>query len=438
MKRTDQSFDSKTDYEHLKRPRVTDSDQTSNKLIDELKYDAENKTKLQYLNACTIGTQIGDMPIPDVFRIDLPQISRPSGCISASESAKAIIVQFAIPKRQYKRFKFKDYPSEQDAWKAAKAWRLAESCRLNRTQYVTDPCQLPLPIKKWVAGFFDGDGHVGPGSRGGIVASFSQSAINPRPPSVLLVLQHYFGGAVCLGRKGNKKKRPEWALKLTSRNMRPLLAIVNEHGTVKAPQAKLVLDFYEKYFTENTRRPVAPKRQTLKLHDALTKAKENENYSKVKIDRTKLCLEYIAGLADAEGCVLMEITGTSIRARSIFNIAQSVCPRLLRAISVMIDESCTVDEIEVSYRGSYAEKVLGALHDLLFVKKNQSQAILDHRKRFPGCTLISAGPLEIDAQTKLILELKKMKRYFPTDDRSDISLAVPSIKPVKQNKHTQK
>lgn len=90
----------------------------------------------------------------------------------------------------------------------------------------------------------------------------------------------------------------------------------------------------------------------LEVYEELKALKHN--YPSVEIDKSKFTWPYIAGLFDAEGCVL-----TSGVASVNYSIAQAQAPQFMEALASTIDHSYvkTRKEVYIYTRSSFLEKV---------------------------------------------------------------------------------
>jgi len=138
-------------------------------------------------------------------------------------------------------------------------------------------------IVEWIVGFLDGDGCVKL-SKGRTNASVEvvQAHTGEEPPTTLQRIHRCYGGSFhrMPGRNG---ARPQWRLCMSqSTHNHTLLRGIADHGIIKAPQAALLLDFFEEGLVN--RGHVHKKLRLLKMC-----------YHEIVVDESRLTPSYIGG-----------------------------------------------------------------------------------------------------------------------------------------------
>lgn len=261
------------------------------------------------------------------------------------------------------------YGNRDAAERAARSWQRQESDRLGHTSALSKVERgivISDDYRQWLAGFLDGDGSVGVYHFHGTNreqercrVSFAQSCEAHVPP-VLLNIQKSYGGSISVhawGRvspttdnedtvdepsdmdhhassstqsqegcddRGNDSgfrtypRRREWQLDLRKwHTILQFLEHIEPFTVIKHQQIVLMLTHMREHAEKEC-----------DCEQRLKEMKEFDRYSAVHIDRSRITDAWIAGLADAEGCVLIS-TGNSISV----GIAQSSCIRVLDAIN---------------------------------------------------------------------------------------------------------
>lgn len=196
----------------------------------------------------------------------------------------------------------------------AEAWRREISDKLGLTKYrpITPKNQ---PIIDYAALFFDGDGSIA--FKDGIMIRIAQSQENGTA-IVLKYLHFYFGGNIYLSKKDpNPKRRRSSMLTLDAEDAKNFVSACTSSSIVKKPQLIVARDFLD------LKNPTEKQKEDCKTQLSALK----NQYGSVKVKSEDLNLPKLAGLFDAEGCVLVEESGTLC-----VTITQKCCPSLLFAI----------------------------------------------------------------------------------------------------------
>jgi hypothetical protein len=175
---------------------------------------------------------------------------------------------------------------------------------------------LTTEQREFVVGFNDGDGSVLMNGRY-VRIEIGQSCDAGQPPELVHV-QRYYGGSI-RDRGVIPGKRRAWILVIADRmQVLPLLEDIVRFGIMKAPQARLALEF------------LRSDGKTPELYGAALSRGKLE-YESVPIDPAKLTNAYLAGFFAADGSVGFYGNAKSDLFLSV-GLGKKSCPALLRAI----------------------------------------------------------------------------------------------------------
>src|SRR5271169_292151 len=187
---------------------------------------------------------------------------------------------------------------------------------------------IPLAIRQFVAGFFDGDGsvYVPPPTKlrptQTVRVRFRQSYNSGIPPELEYVKLHY-GGRIHETRKAQGHQRTSWVLDIGEQNWGTgILRDMEAHAVKKASQAAIALEYL-----------TAGKMRTEFFSQSLKDAKKAA--ANVAIDVSRLTDAYVAGLFAADGSVASipaKVSGGERYHYFTSSISQVSCPRLVDAI----------------------------------------------------------------------------------------------------------
>jgi len=336
-------------------------------------------------------------------------------------------------------FKIKDYGTLEHATIVATAARDWYSDRRGWTKPPLKVNGRTISFRRHFAGFFDGDGTICVSPGNGLRIGISQSSADDNCPSIFIILKREYGGNIieCKARniefKETRKKAYEWVL--TGQLAVQALRDISDYGIIKKPQADVVLDFLKqnKAKMNSIQLRLGKKRVVKQLQKLLTTLK-NEHHL-IKIDKTRLVDEYLAGLADAEGCA--ELTGLSGKTTyERFSIAQASCPDLLQAImSKFPDGAHIANNITVIWSGPRAAPIMRRFLPYLIVKRTQVVKSLtymeERREEQPAHTNnpISAERKRKDAEAKLVMHRLKGNKRRIKEHEGNIPILYPVKKP---------
>lgn len=228
---------------------------------------------------------------------------------------------------------------------------------------------------KYIAGFADGDSclKVGTGTR--VNVSLYQSSTHPSaPPPVLAKIKSWIGGSL-IKVKRKKMKLPEWVLNWTALNCRPFLEIIVNFGILKKPQAAAILHLQDEMDKRQQGLVSIQACKQLATECAAKCKSLKKAYKDIPVQSSQLSVSYLAGFADAEGCVRYIADGN----KATFSITQHGSPKMLAAIQKFYSSHRSV--INFGYlrweaQGS-VQKILKSLRPFLIVKAEQADLIIN-------------------------------------------------------------
>lgn len=304
-------------------------------------------------------------------------------------------------KRIHTSFSVRKYGSREKARIAAEAFQREESDRRGQTKirvipkYTLGP--VPIHVRQYVAGIFDGDGCVSIFYRkeGRYQASVSiNQSQEIGVPTVLTFIQQYYGGSITDTTREMKNVRPSHRLEILVEHRENFLKDIRDYSILKAEQARLMLE----YPTSNNRKL---------LCDTITRLKDE--YHLVSIDKSKITTSYIAGFFDAQGSVDLS-ANNSLRA----SIAHTQCPTLLFTLKELLGNAVknSINKEWYTYSGETIE-FLQRIREFSIVKQAQIDCILEYKMITPHKFLGGNKKRPRELQENLDnarAEMKKLKK----------------------------
>ena len=155
-------------------------------------------------------------------------------------------------------------------------------------------------LPQYIAGFADGDGSICMTKISGgyqLLGHFSQSY-----PLFCFILQKSIGGSIYNSNREKQKKRMEYTLRLCGKDNLPFFKIMKEHAIIKMKQAEL-----GEYFLNNYHRKInGNEEQVEQIYNKITDLNKSCPIPEERFN--KLNWIYIAGLFDAEGCIICSVS----------------------------------------------------------------------------------------------------------------------------------
>lgn len=225
-----------------------------------------------------------------------------------------------------------------------------------------------IPSPSYVAGCIDGDGYIfirkykdDSGFQSGIV--MTQSRIN-----ILLIFKYYFGGNIYkshLSRTlGNKNRKFQYELKIRSNYYEFLLNYIYHHIVIKTQQIQALKKMFKYVGVTN---------KTNERKEQFTQCFSANKYKFFdEFHLTKINVDYISGLFDAEGCFYINVN-------EINHFAISISQKSYMKILEYIKNYLGIGQINYSsysYSITLKKECLLFIHLIennLIVKYNQSQ-----------------------------------------------------------------
>lgn len=269
-------------------------------------------------------------------------------------------------------FSESSFGSMEEAKNQAEDHRKAESVRFGLTKEVAIP-QIKAPgivgidMLRYLGGLFDGDGsfrvHKKNTTWAPIVA-LSQSH-DQGPPPVLIRVQTLLGGALDKQREGDNRRRDAYELKWYSlydcgtvtKALEPFLVL-------KRPQARRLLQFIANFGASS-------KKDKYRCEQEMSAAKEN--YSAVEVAPDDLTIQFIAGLFDADGSIVLSKKGALQ-----VSITKHSSENMRKAISVHLGYGSVSSGVWIAY-GQHAEDFLERIAPYSIVKRSQVDEALRYR-----------------------------------------------------------
>lgn len=113
---------------------------------------------------------------------------------------------------------------------------------------ITPPHDIPTDVRRWTAGFVDGDGTMRIEPKGTVIVRITQSCESGEPETLVFIQRHY--GGIIAERSFNGEtrgnRRRAWTLRFHNKDAKDIIKDVSELGTFKRPQAELVLDYWKR------------------------------------------------------------------------------------------------------------------------------------------------------------------------------------------------
>lgn len=232
--------------------------------------------------------------------------------------------------------------------------------------------KMAPPSPSYIAGFIDGDGcifirKIKGGFQSGI--NISQCRTN-----ILQVIRYHFGGSITTNASRNNKVdnimnesqetihkyniRNQYSLTIRSNEYASLLDYIKCSNIIKEPQFNALYQFSKICNQQN----IIEKKQ--ELYDLCLNKKTIFEY-----DISRLNIEYIQGLFDAEGCIYIDIKKMS---RFKISITQKTHPQILIEIQKFLGFGKVNSENKyVIYNTSDCLKFLELMKPGVIVKYNQ-------------------------------------------------------------------
>ena len=294
-----------------------------------------------------------------------------------------------------------------NAFIVAQQFRNKLSDELGSTKITTKIKEVPIKLREWMVGFFDGDGCIRQkGSKTNV--SVSQSSSDENPPPSLLVFKICFGGTLYSNtRKGRDHCKPEWQWKIFGKESIAILQMIVQYGILKVPQAKLALEALSKDTNKSIdAQNIILSKKDGKYYTKLITAAKKE-YDTIPIDDTKLTPEFIWGFFNAEGCIQ---NGTDTTAVTI-KFTQFNSTTILDAIKVKLGNIGTVKFGRLLICGENAINVLKKMQFYLLEKKPQCDLMLEHREEVKLRRKRPRTEEEISDDLEVENRCKRLKKY---------------------------
>lgn len=235
--------------------------------------------------------------------------------------------------------------------------------KLVHASYYTRGMEIPIDVKSYIMGFFDGDGHIGI-SRSKNINSVNISFVQAHDTEtceILEFIRNYYGGNITHRQPGTVNSRHTSTLTLRARDHIHFIKDLAQYGVLKKCRAVLLLNGY--YNGEKHNDPVWHEQMKMLV----------ENTQNVELPSEPLPASYLAGLYDAEGCVRINKHG------AIFStLTQKSCIRILDLIKRTYGGCVTDGGLKTSNSSSIV--LFESIIPFSIIKREQIQIALDYRK----------------------------------------------------------
>jgi hypothetical protein len=223
---------------------------------------------------------------------------------------------------------------------------------------------------KYLGGLFDGDGSFviykqPDGSGFNINIVFAQSVVN-----ILEILQHNFGGYIYKGRK-NINQRQQYSWRITGENCRKLLEKLHEGCILKYEQTKIFMDFLTLINLKDSFNLKYLLYQKLRQLNAKVIKNIQKPYDRVD-------MEYITGILDAEGCIMINKTLKTFR----ITISQKGDRELLNKIKTFLG----IGEVYTyiwSCGHQDIKQIVEQIEKKSIIKKEQLKCLISYLDTYP-------------------------------------------------------
>ena len=232
------------------------------------------------------------------------------------------------------------------------------------------------PSPSYISGIIDGDGCIfirklKQGYQSGI--TITQCRTN-----VLQIIRYHFGGSITTSKKRNDRvenimtedklyhkynRRNQYNLMLRSNEYKLLLDYIRHSIIIKQPQLEYLNDFYTLADIPNV------VEQKEKLYKKCSEITKNKIMDEIKLSRMNI--EYIQGLFDAEGCLYIS---KSTLCDFKISLAQKNHPIVLQKIKQFLGFGNVYNKEIIIYSKSDCLKFISLVKNGLIVKYNQAVA----------------------------------------------------------------
>lgn len=289
-----------------------------------------------------------------------------------------------------------DYPSTSDAYNAVWDTRREYSDKLGATVMYMPPVKEMIDSDwKHLAGFFDGDGSISAKIAGSLSFTLSQSGMST--PPVLEYYQKRLGGKIRVMKEATDKHKTQYQLNLDHSPTIRVLEKLVDYAILKRAQIETALQLGKSN----------DKSQRLDLKLKLQTQRQLSVLQQTPIDCSRISNEYVAGLLDAEGCILMSIAPNGVFVRRIY-IQQDSSPLLLYAIRKYYGLECgSVAHGYIRFVCKFQCTLLRQLLPYMVQKRTQAEEFLRHEHSF---TNKRRSQESIDVMIGAVQKLKAMKQ----------------------------
>lgn len=327
-----------------------------------------------------------------------------------------LIVKKGSVKMIDKTFSFKKCGSKEKAWEKAEEYWKSECDRLGLTKIQKVKIISPERMQ-YFAGAMDGDGCISFEKAGNMDTSIKQSSFDDDVPLLIQEFQNAFSGGCLHGPIFTESKvgvahRPQYSYTLSGKKGKRLLEIMAKYSIIKAPQAVMALKAIEDCVShEDNSFLRIPKQNHKMYYDFFINA--HLNYQEVPIDSSRITYGWLAGMFDAEGCIIYS------EHQPLMTIAQSGCIPVLHAIQKKLGIGY-VNIKDFRIAGTRMLDVLSRIYPLLTQKKTQVTLVIEtikqtsKKRKFEK---FADDALEIIDATKITLQ--SMKKYRSSETAAD-------------------
>lgn len=229
---------------------------------------------------------------------------------------------------------------------------------------------IPETFKQWLAGFFDGDGCISyqcfkhkstkEGTGFNLYIQFYQTSVEIFEK----ILRYYPTSNLYEDWRHKDTHKPGFCVKYNGNVCYKIINDLMKYSVLKYKQLALGLEVLSM-----TKSPIYKNRKK-EIYLEMMNLKNKESYKSIEIDPSKITIPYVAGLFDAEGCVILQNNSFTLK------LTQDQSPKILKTISEAYSGNVNGKDV-CWYSQSKIVPFLLKIEQYLTVKRVQACALLE-------------------------------------------------------------